>query len=329
MRGYIRVLAVFLLTSALIGASGAASADTGNVTSRFQRSASELLPRPQPASASSARGRSSWSGVKMPSFSSLEANPPTSSTEVTKTFQLTIKGTPPEGESFAVLYQTSDPEQAQGLHVFCGDGSETGAPPPACQGNGTVYSTSIEVKSGTEVAFAFGRLNVNSTSPPEFFRQGDETITHDVTNSAWYDYGAVQTVTKTFELTLNGTVAKGDAFAVGYVTQSVPVVEVKVFCGEAAGAPACEGDGKVYTVTQTFPKGTKIAVVYLRYDAAKDAVSPVFPPQVETLDTDFTNTGYFNYPGAKQPGIPSKLPSTGAGGTFGAAAALAGSVAGR
>ena len=97
---------------------------------------------------------------------------------VTKTFELTLNGTVPEGgEAFQVSYSTGG--EAIGL-VLCS--GEAGATTPLCEG-GETYSVSVDFPAGTTVEFAFERFNVGA------FHEGTETINADMTNTAWYTFG--------------------------------------------------------------------------------------------------------------------------------------------
>lgn len=137
------------------------------------------------ARGTSAQGNS-WQGKKMPGGLTAQGTGGggVGGEQVTKTFELTILGTPSEGESHAVLFETDDPnDTSDGLIIFCGDVE------PDCEGAGTVYSGSVTVAAGTEIVFAFGRLNENDANPPTFYEEGTEVLLEDVTNAVTFDYG--------------------------------------------------------------------------------------------------------------------------------------------
>ncbi len=98
----------------------------------------------------------------------------------TKTFELTLNGTVPEGETFAVRFGVADGDEGNAdiLHL-CGEGAQD-----ECAGGTTVYSGSIEVPAGTRIDFAFVRMATG-----EVFHEGTETIHDDMTNTAWYTFG--------------------------------------------------------------------------------------------------------------------------------------------
>lgn len=134
------------------------------------------------ARGTSAQGNS-WQGKKMPGGLTAQGTGGggKSGERVTKTFELTILGTPAEGESHAVLFSTDD--TPEGIIIFCGDEE------PACEGEGTVYSGSVTVAAGTEIVFAFGRLNEKDNKPPVFYEEGTEVLLEDVTNAVTFNYG--------------------------------------------------------------------------------------------------------------------------------------------
>ena len=128
----------------------------------------------------------SWQGEKMPGGLTAQGTGGggKGGEQVTKTFELTILGTPAEGESHAVLFETDDPnDTSDGLIIFCGNVE------PDCKGEGTVYSGSVTVAAGTEIVFAFGRLNEKDKNPAVFFEEGTEVLLEDVTNAVTFDYG--------------------------------------------------------------------------------------------------------------------------------------------
>jgi hypothetical protein len=99
---------------------------------------------------------------------------------VTKTFELILNGTVPEGETFVVRYGVSSGDEGQTSELFlCGEGAQD-----QCIGDGAVYSGSIEVPAGAQIDFEFERAATG-----EVFHVGNETITADMTNTAWYTFG--------------------------------------------------------------------------------------------------------------------------------------------
>ncbi len=138
------------------------------------------------AQGASAQG-SNWQSKKLPSGLRIQGTGDGGGGgggQVTKTFELTILGTPPAGESHAVLYETDDPDDtSDGLIIFCGDVK------PDCEGDATVYTGSVSVSAGSEIAFRFGRLNENDAEDPVFYEEGTEVLLEDVTNAVTFDYG--------------------------------------------------------------------------------------------------------------------------------------------
>ncbi|MBA2362298.1 MAG: hypothetical protein H0V86_02060 [Chloroflexia bacterium] len=107
---------------------------------------------------------------------------------VTKTFELTLNGTVPEGDSFYVQYlEEGQTEDLTSNAVFCGELIEE-EPEPACEEGGAVYTVEVEFDAGTTLDFRFGRHNEDYTAI-EVFHEGAETLDVDMTNAAYYTYG--------------------------------------------------------------------------------------------------------------------------------------------
>lgn len=107
---------------------------------------------------------------------------------VVKTFELTLKGDVPEGQSFYAQYLVEGEGEDMTRNIlFCGELIEE-EPKPACQGNGTVYSIDVEFAQGTTLDFRFGRHNLDY-SDIEIFFEDTETLNSDMTNIAYYTYG--------------------------------------------------------------------------------------------------------------------------------------------
>ena len=99
---------------------------------------------------------------------------------VTKTFELTLNGTVPEGEAFVVRFGVADGDEGNTDFLYlCGERAQD-----ECAGAVTVYSGSLKVPAGTRIDFAFVR-----TATGEVFHEGTETIHDDMTNTAWYTFG--------------------------------------------------------------------------------------------------------------------------------------------
>lgn len=307
------------------------------------------------AHGAAAQGESPWSGVEAPDADSVAATDgdgprAAGAGAVTKTFRLTIEGVVPEGESHAVVYATSDSANPSGVIVFCGSPDLEGNPTPGCAGDGTVYTGALDLAAGTEIAYAFGRLNVNESEDPEFYEEGVETLETNMTNEAVFAYGgdddqqdaaAGDTVTKSFDLTLNGDVPAGDSFYVQYLEEGAgeDMTRNILFCGELIEEepkPACEGDGAEYSAEVEFERGMTIDFRFGRHNEDYSEIEVVYSG-TETLGTDFTNSAFFTYGAAggdEQDGaddgadtgddrddaeVPAALPNTGAGGAAGAA----------
>lgn len=153
--------------------------------------------------------------------------------------------------------------------------------------------------------------------------------------------GQTAMVTKTFELTLNGTVPAGDSFAVSYrdTAAGPDTTQWILFCGELVEQTpkdACVGGGKAYTGSIQVPAGTTLEVNFVRHNKDYTDIESFFKT-TETVNADMTNTAYYNYGtaggngqtgqtggGNNQQGgngqtgqTPTKMPATGAGGLAG------------
>ncbi len=104
---------------------------------------------------------------------------------VTKTFELTINGTVPEGEIFvaSVSFNPTDGSDVDNL-LFCGGFSDV-----ECTGNGTVYRQSVEIPQGATARYTVQRGNESDGGTTvDIFAQGREILTSDKTNSVSYTY---------------------------------------------------------------------------------------------------------------------------------------------
>jgi hypothetical protein len=255
---------------------------------------------------------------------------------VTKTFQLTINGDIPAAaasDAFGVVYVYDTPagENEIGFIHFCG--TLGGSPPKAnCSGNGTVYSESVALPSGVVLDFRFYRVEAGGSpmmGPTDDFFEGQETVISDLVNSASYTFG--NQVTKTLQLTINGDVPANQTFFVDFMAPDGRIIRTVLFCGSLPrGIPRgdapfeCTGNGTVYTQSVLFDQGTTVNFSFRRYDGSNPAGTP-FYEGTETLNSDMTNTAYFNLAGAtpdtgagnNQQPAPIQLPDTGTEGLTG------------
>jgi hypothetical protein len=142
--------------------------------------------------------------------------------------------------------------------------------------------------------------------------------------------GGGDTVTKTFELTLNGTVPEDAGFIVSYLEEGDDPETGGAFiilCADISRLPAeqradigdveiisdeaCEGDGTVYRIEREFERGTRLAFFFARASVTDEDFFEIFhtsiedpsridsgdpiPEDFETLDTDFTNTAWYTF----------------------------------
>lgn len=108
----------------------------------------------------------------------------------TKTFRLTLYGNVPRNEVHTVRLFTDDPDDPTGGVVFiCLGQPEPGDPTPDCIGNGRLYNSTVELRAGTRIQYAFLRFNLaQPDEDPVAYAEGAETLNSDLTNAAYYDY---------------------------------------------------------------------------------------------------------------------------------------------
>ncbi len=161
--------------------------------------------------------------------------------------------------------------------------------------------------------------------------------------------GGKATVTKTFELTLNGTVPEDRAFAVFYGTRDQfeglfeseseePPFEYILFCGQPEDAKFadtvisdedCVGDGNTYRAEVELPQGTELFFSFATAVETDLSTAEFFHGNVgtlfetgeltgepEVLDTDMTNTAWYTF--GKDTGAGDDQQDTGAGKDTGA-----------
>lgn len=104
---------------------------------------------------------------------------------VTKTFELTLIGEVPEGESFGFNYAAIFPtgEEPSDIVVLCNDSALAGAQVPPCESGG-VYSESVTFPEGTELTYSFFRDIQQGIE----FQSGSELLNSDRVNSASFSF---------------------------------------------------------------------------------------------------------------------------------------------
>lgn len=119
---------------------------------------------------------------------------------------------------------------------------------------------------------------------------------------------AAQTVTKTWTLTLDGTIPSGESFGVEYRDPAGRDVGPHYFCG-ASAASVCTGAGTSYTHTLAVPPNFELHFRIFR--------GQPFSPQFEMIQdgwelmtTDSTTTVQYRAPaagGAADPPVPLRV----------------------
>ncbi len=135
--------------------------------------------------------------------------------EITKTFELTLNGTPSADQGFVAVSIAVDPDDDSVLFFsvveFCGEVPDISAEldqieaeleaegidvtveyiqnDDPCEGDGTVYSESVTYPAGVQAFFTFIRLAQDNQIGEVIF-EGEETLDTDMTNTAFYDFGS-------------------------------------------------------------------------------------------------------------------------------------------
>jgi hypothetical protein len=110
---------------------------------------------------------------------------PPGAEEVTKTFELTLIGEVPEGESFGFSYAAIFPtgEDPSDIVVLCNDSALADSQVPPCESGG-VYSESVNFPEGTALSHSFFRDIQQGIE----FQSGDEILHSDKVNSASFSF---------------------------------------------------------------------------------------------------------------------------------------------
>ena len=138
--------------------------------------------------------------------------------------------------------------------------------------------------------------------------------------------GKGATVTKTFELTINGDAPADRVFAAFYGTVDQMAADQEagfiLFCGQPADAGEatqtvssedCVGGGRTYSASVDFEQGTELLFLFsTAVEGNEEATAETFFTNIdleniensdpETLNTDFTNSAFFNFGGGKGAG---------------------------
>ncbi|MDP9379490.1 MAG: hypothetical protein M3Q29_04940 [Chloroflexota bacterium] len=102
------------------------------------------------------------------------------------------RATRPEADTFLAFYveyaEADRLESEPSIVVLCGaPGFEDFPDEAACEGNGAVYTKTVDFPVGTEIEFSFVREAADVA--PDRFHGGTETIHADMTNAAWFTFG--------------------------------------------------------------------------------------------------------------------------------------------
>jgi len=131
---------------------------------------------------------------------------------ITKTFELTINGTVPEGETFvaSVFFNPTDGGDVENL-LFCGGFSDV-----ECTGSGTVYRQRVEIPQGATARYTVQRGNESDGGTTvDIFAEGREMLTGNRTNSVSFTYPGVDDDQQEMPAEVPATGAGGVATAGG------------------------------------------------------------------------------------------------------------------
>ncbi len=217
------------------------------------------------------------------------------------TFEFTVSGSVPEGESFGVEIVPLGGGDATVL-MFCG--SSAGA---ACTA-GTPYTQTASFAAGTEIQYNFFRGQ--SASPNfELIREGTETLDSAKVINAAYEFGTApgDAVTLSFAIQVTGAPCQNATY---FAVLGVPQSE---FFGVQLADP--DGDG-IYTGSTQWGMNSPIAVSLVQGTGTiqpPTSTNPFPGPPTATI-RDFglvTPADDMTFEGSVA-GCPSRLPDTGA-----------------
>jgi len=235
--------------------------------------------------------------------------------EAKVTFQLTIHGRvmDREHEAFRVLVRGSGPQTTRTL-MLCGSYNRRRA--AACEG-GASYRVGLTVPAGSRIGFSFQRILPGGGTYT--FHTGTQTINHDVTIGAEYDFSLVPV---TFKLTLYGRVPPGEAFYVSYGFGFGESLEI-LLCGKVeprggsglwgsgGSAQPCKGNGTVYVARHKLEADTPVGFGFARIKPSGNAQFFYKGKRLPGDNPLFSAWYSFGSPNGEQ--LPN-MPQTGAGG---------------
>lgn len=188
---------------------------------------------------------------------------------VTKTFQLTLYGSVPDDMSAVANFFTREQFEA-GQHesttiVLCGQvdeqdlGPETelvvGSTEDCAGGNGTIYSHDVELEAGTEIAYFFAAgpedvsedydgsedILIHASGFNENFEPTEyETVSTDMTNTAWYTFGTDDTQQVPNEMPVTGAGGLAGALPLGQAVALLTVLAVGAYAGSDGARPGTD-----------------------------------------------------------------------------------------
>lgn len=240
--------------------------------------------------------------------------------------RLVLNGAVPEEESFRVVWRVPTPEQEEDYNpeheklakrpVLCGgDGA------PACEGGGKAYTTeTTPTPRGRRVDY---RIERTTGGIEETVLEGLATITgnHPVTDyynfpEAGDGWPHTNPITVTYKLTIGGRPPAGEVMSVQHSATGFREPWLSLCGGDA---PACKGDGTVYTRSVSI--STPPRAVYYEFVRNPDTEglgigAEYFQTGGDRLIRDAVYTAAYTYrtdPDSDKSTVPSALPRTGGG----------------
>jgi hypothetical protein len=222
----------------------------------------------------------------------------------TTAVSLVVQGVAEKGEYPAHIHSGKCPEVGDityPLEPVKFDANASGAASPNTGWSVTILDAPID-----EILAQQSAVNVHlSTDPSVYVACGDLPMAGELE-----DIDDHETVSRTFELTLNGTVPADQAFHVGFTAVhddgAVSGTDQILWCGQVQGfepQAKCEGGGTVYRRTveitsalREFPAGTVLQAQWRRFDGETGA-SEEFLVMEEPLDADMPYTAEYTFGG--------------------------------
>lgn len=104
------------------------------------------------------------------------------------TFTLTLYGTVPAGQEFAVSVSAASGGVPIGVPFCTTIAARVGPGVPRCAGQRTLYARSVTLPRGSIIHFSFERFTASALAQPRVFFSGSPRIDKDTTIAAYYRF---------------------------------------------------------------------------------------------------------------------------------------------